>query len=319
MQITHIKSNTLADKTGTVTFWDGSSTGSVAATNQIRPSDWNSQHALQFTLAGNTTGNSTVSGTNVIFNGAGGISIGGSNGSLMISGPAGGGGVTLTAWRPFELGNNTTFSSLGVSTLYLQHFIPDENVAFSNIEFWGRGSFVSSSNNNSNVGTIRYGLYSQETGASSTRMTLAGSSSIVYTSAYSSSTSAGATWSGNGSSYTTGGANTSVLTQLSGPNHYYFPFVSTISANVKYALGLQHSTAGVTNGGQWQPLHMSMMNSRSFGAVKVNGVTGPNVSRVGDRELATYGTTSGGLHASYATSQLGIAISRMVWFVQFED
>lgn len=319
MQITHVKSNTVADATGTVTFWNGTTTGSIAATNAVRPSDWNSQHALQFTLAGNTTGNSTVSGTNVIFNGAGGISIGGSNGSLMISGPSGGAAGSMSAWRPFELGNNTTFSALGQNTIYLQHFIPDENVAFSNMEFWGRGSFASSTNNNSNVMTIRYGLYSQETGANSTRMTLAGSSSVLFTSAYSSSTSAAMTFSGNGSSYTTGTNNTSVLTNASGPNHYYFPFVSTLSSNVKYAVGLHVSTAGATNAGQWQPLQMSMINSRSFGDVRVNGLTAPNVSKIGDREMATYGTTSGSLVGSYATSQLGIAISRMVMYVQFED
>lgn len=102
MQITHVKSNTVADATGTVTFWNGTTTGSIAATNAVRPSDWNSQHALQFTLAGNTTGNSTVSGTNVIFNGAGGISIGGSNGSLMISGPSGAGGVTHSFYNEFK-------------------------------------------------------------------------------------------------------------------------------------------------------------------------------------------------------------------------
>lgn len=319
MQITHVKSNTVADATGTVTFWNGTTTGSIAATNAVRPSDWNSQHALQFTLAGNTTGNSTVSGTNVIFNGAGGISIGGSNGSLMISGPSGGAAGSMSAWRPFELGNNTTYSALGQSTIYLQHFIPDENVVFSNMEFWGRGTFASSTNNNSYVNTIFYGLYSQQTGTNSTRMSLHASSSVAFTSAYSSNTSAAMTFVGGGSTFTTGAGGTSVLTIASGPNHYYFPIVGTISSNVKYAAALLVLSGGVTNAGGWQPLHLSIQNSRSHGVMKPSGVTAPNVSRVGDREMATYGTQTASLLGSYATSQLGIAISRMNLYVQFED
>jgi hypothetical protein len=119
MQITHVKSNTLADKTGTATYWDGSTTGSVAATNQIRPSDWNSQHALQFTLAGNTTNQSTVSGTNVIFNGAGGVSIGGSNGSLMISGATVPAPYTQKMLDPFGPAAEVILGQIGQSTLWL--------------------------------------------------------------------------------------------------------------------------------------------------------------------------------------------------------
>jgi hypothetical protein len=88
MQIIHAKSNTLADKTGTVTFWDGTTTGSVAATNQIRPGDWNSAHNLSFALAGNTTVGSSTTATALPFRGTGGISLGISAGSLLFSGHA---------------------------------------------------------------------------------------------------------------------------------------------------------------------------------------------------------------------------------------
>ena len=36
------------------------------ATSVVRPSDWNSAHSQMMTLAGNTVGASTVSGTNQI-------------------------------------------------------------------------------------------------------------------------------------------------------------------------------------------------------------------------------------------------------------
>jgi len=45
-EITHAKSNTIADMTGTVTLFNSSGgTTTDAATNIVRPSDWNSAHA----------------------------------------------------------------------------------------------------------------------------------------------------------------------------------------------------------------------------------------------------------------------------------
>ncbi len=90
MAISHVKSNTVADWTGTVTV--GNSTGgtnTIAATDLVRPSDWNSVHNQFYTLSGNTTNASTASGTNVVFQGAGGITLGGSTGTMVISGPLG--------------------------------------------------------------------------------------------------------------------------------------------------------------------------------------------------------------------------------------
>ena len=87
MAVSHVKSNTVADWTGTVTV--GNSTGgtqTIAATNLVRPGDWNSAHNQFYTLSGNTTNASTASGTNVVFQGAGGITLAGSTGTLVISG-----------------------------------------------------------------------------------------------------------------------------------------------------------------------------------------------------------------------------------------
>ncbi len=51
--ISHVKSNTIADFTGTVTVGNSSGgTQTVAATNLVRPSDWNSSHAQTIALAG---------------------------------------------------------------------------------------------------------------------------------------------------------------------------------------------------------------------------------------------------------------------------
>ena len=88
MAVSHVFSNAVADWTGTVTVFDSAgATGTVAATNLVRPTNWNSAHNQFYTLTGNTTGNSTASGTNVLFAGSGGISVGGSTGTIVISGP----------------------------------------------------------------------------------------------------------------------------------------------------------------------------------------------------------------------------------------
>lgn len=89
MAVSHIKSDTIADWTGTVTVFNSQgSTATVAATDIVRPSDWNSVHNQFYTLTGNTTNSSTASGTNVVFSGAGNITLGGTGGNtFVVSGP----------------------------------------------------------------------------------------------------------------------------------------------------------------------------------------------------------------------------------------
>ena len=66
MSILHLKSNTIADATGTLTVFNtAGSTETAAATNLVRPSDWNSAHAIAWNLGGNTAGAAAVSGTDV--------------------------------------------------------------------------------------------------------------------------------------------------------------------------------------------------------------------------------------------------------------
>lgn len=60
MAVQHVFSNAVTD--GTVT-------------SIVRPSDWNSYHNQQVTLAGNTAGQSTVSGTNIVFQGGNNVTL----------------------------------------------------------------------------------------------------------------------------------------------------------------------------------------------------------------------------------------------------
>ena len=71
--VSHIKSNGIADFTGTVTVMNSAgSTETKNATDLVRPSDWNSVHNAFLTIGGNTNNASTWSGTNLqlSFNGA---------------------------------------------------------------------------------------------------------------------------------------------------------------------------------------------------------------------------------------------------------
>lgn len=75
MAVSHVYSNTNADATGTLTIWNGATTSSVVASDLVKPSDWNSAHNQLMTLSGNTSGSSTLSGTNIVFGGTNGITL----------------------------------------------------------------------------------------------------------------------------------------------------------------------------------------------------------------------------------------------------
>ena len=128
MAISHIKSNIIADFTGTVTVFDSvGSTATANATDLVRPSDWNSAHNHFMTLGGNTVGQSTVSGSNIIFQGGNNITLsqvqGVGVGTIVISGnnqtvdtnKAGVGFTSTSTAGVLIVGtNNTNGLSLGI-------------------------------------------------------------------------------------------------------------------------------------------------------------------------------------------------------------
>jgi len=74
MALYHVYSQTVADGT---------------ATSVVRPSDWNSAHSQVMTLAGNTVGASTISGTNIVFQGGNNVTLsinqGANVGTMVVS------------------------------------------------------------------------------------------------------------------------------------------------------------------------------------------------------------------------------------------
>jgi hypothetical protein len=79
MTIQHVFTNAIPDGTNT---------------QIVRPSDWNSAHVLASTIAGNTAGQSTVSGTNIVLAGGANITLSANGSTVSIVGGVGGGLAT---------------------------------------------------------------------------------------------------------------------------------------------------------------------------------------------------------------------------------
>lgn len=112
--VTHVKSNAVADFTGTVTVFNSQgSTVTVAATDIVRPSDWNSGHHQVATLSGNTAGASTLSGTNIVIQGGNGLSVSGAQGANAATIVVSAGNYLTTARASNDaIGLNTAVSNV---------------------------------------------------------------------------------------------------------------------------------------------------------------------------------------------------------------
>lgn len=110
MAVIHVKSNTVADFTGTVTVLNSAGIGgtnTIAATDLVRPSDWNSGHVQAVTISGAATaGTANGSGTNLVY--------GGSNSMTLNLSTAAGGGQTL--WLQPAMSNLTWGEGLSMSS-----------------------------------------------------------------------------------------------------------------------------------------------------------------------------------------------------------
>lgn len=107
MRVTHVFSSPVADATGTLTVWAGSTTASAIATDMVRPTNWNSAHGLVQDIGGNTLGVSSVSGSNLVLAGGANITLSGVQGANV-------GSVTIIGGTG-EVGTGTTFGGTNIS------------------------------------------------------------------------------------------------------------------------------------------------------------------------------------------------------------
>lgn len=255
MPISHAKSITVADATGTATGWFGTTTVTVAATDLQRPSDWNSAHNMAFTLTGNTTQGSTVSGTDIVFAGSGNVSVGGSNGSIIISG---GGGIIRNYYNPQD-GYVQVAGQQGQASMHIQPaYMPD--VTMDRIAM---PVLVTNATNSTGTVTISFGMaiYTRNNSTMSIYASTSGSQAITFSgNSANSSTYAGMRlmtipWStsfpenqyyvGIWSRTTTGGANATVSQFLASQANSVFSGIlgAASNATIQYTRGLGHFSA----------------------------------------------------------------------------
>lgn len=317
----NIAAGTQTATSGTVVFANSNNitfgmSGSTQVTASFNPVN------IGMSTNGNTAGTTGTfdgAGLEYVFAGGNNITLSqSSNGSsvtLSIVGAAGGAAGTVDYFEPIRLGNNTSFSTFGQNSQYVQNFYVPYNLTLSNIHISARGSYVSSTNTGGHSQTIRYGLYQQGTGASTSQMTLLGSSSATLAATYN---SVSLTYSlGNGvTSHTVTSSSTGLAARFSGANDWVLPFSTSLQSDMMYALGVLISTdtSNNVNVMRFAPLVMTVMNSTTNGVIAPGTHTIPSSTVIGPQEMGIYGTTTGSLVNSYATSQLGVAVSRQILY-----
>lgn len=168
--VTHAKSNVIADWTGTVTVGNSSGgTVTMEATNLVRPQDWNSAHQITFSLTASEAASVFNFGTGLTSTtAAGGISVG------M-------GGATYME-PDYLLNTNSTMVAFPAGTWYIEPLnIPDGLAQGrfailmtynSSIFLHGVVGSAASTGQATKTATFynRFAIYSQGTGANSTRI-----------------------------------------------------------------------------------------------------------------------------------------------------
>lgn len=170
LTITHVKSVTIADFTGTVTVGNSSGgTSTALATNLVRPSDWNSAHVATFSLSAADVAS--------LFNAGNGLSISTTTSGVTIS------AIPVQHWEPFVFGvNNYIDLTQAADAWYFDPmFVPNGLVSGKFQMFDSRNSshFLNTlSANSTSLGgysiTAAFrnmiAIYSQGTGSDATRI-----------------------------------------------------------------------------------------------------------------------------------------------------
>lgn len=272
----HVKSDTIADFTGTITgFNSQGSTTTIAATNLVRPSDWNSAHNFFQTISGNTSGTSTASGTNLVIGGTGALTVSHSTAAgaatLWISAPT---EAVISTWmRPGDGAATTMGAPINNSASFIFARM-DERVTATRLDLMASVN-VGTAANASTAG-INYSL----TGIIYTR------NGDTLNTVSSSSRTAGMTWSSNNTSNVTGGLFLSMPLNVNAtPGNYFFGLQlstaatgGTLTGAATTSLGNTFSMFGVGTGGHGlfsaRDINAGSANSAGPVVIGMNSSTG---------------------------------------------
>jgi hypothetical protein len=332
MALSHVKNDTIADKTGTVTVWDGGGTTTIVATDLVRPSDWNSAHNQYYTLSGNTSLSSTASGSNVVLAASGaGITLIGSSDSIVISSP---GYISIFEWPPVC---PITTQTMSLSTSAVAPFQLPEPISASfmrfPVSFTGTSSApitIAGPANASNQVTQTFNavIYSFGVGASSKSLmsVASGSASILYRGSISIIGTTGSQYSTTGqlTYYVEGGSSststssafsaglfnfsTSWLSNFSALRYLDVPLTTTLAAG-PYWLVFGYSSASATNStafsfmtNAWAPKYNNHFVQSQHGGTQQYAAMGDTVSSFPYGGIGSFSTAGGGTTSAFHAS-----------------
>lgn len=262
MSVIHVKSNTIGDFTGTVTVLNSAgATTTAAATDLVRPGDWNSAHNFFQTISGNTGGDaSTASGTNLVIGGTNGASVALSTaaGAATLWVDAGGGGGVLRNYFNPQDAHVQVAGQHGNASMHVQPaYFPD--VTFDRVAL---PVVVTNATNSTGTVTVSFGMgiYTRNDSTMSLASSTSGSQAVTFSGTVNNSTFAGMRlmtipWSssiaegqyyvGIWSRTTSGGANCTVNQFLASQVNSVFSGILGAASNssVQYTRGLGHYSA----------------------------------------------------------------------------
>jgi len=290
MAVSHVFSNARADWTGTVTIFNSqASTTTTAATDLVRPVDWDSAHNEFITLGGNTSNASTVSGTNVVLHGLGGVTLVGSTGTIGISVAPG----TASLWHAFA-DNAIGFNVLNNGRVFVMP-TPTPIVAGRRgdvqMDRLCRPFFL-----NDGIGTTgtftwshSFGLYTRNASTLSLLYSTSNTQSVTY--------------------------DPTAITSLQGVKLMTIPWTTTIPAGYYYAVIIESSSTSIDDF-VFQPMCMSKGNVNNV----LSGFWNSASTRVAANPWGwgTHSVTSSALPSSMAISDINAsntgALFQPMWF-----
>lgn len=345
MAISHVKTDNVADATGTVTIWWGTSTSALSATDLVRPSDWNSAHNEYRSLGGNTLLSSTASGTNLSYLASGpSLSLVGSSDSVVFSTPP-----HISSFANFAAINATQTMTLNAASVShaVAFFLPQPG-SFSYIRIPAlmttNSTTIATSNASRNVSgqvlsTWNAVVYSLGTGASSNSLQSVAKGQGFWTQLNSLSiTGAGTQYSVTLSfAYVKEGAASNLTTQYSISNTNYslttnqigtlfsslrwidIPFAASLSAGPYWLVFGYSSSAATNSAGNWSNCYGGRY-SNHYGVSQANSwweEMGNTAGSSGGYLMAgSFSTAGGGTTASLDLSNISSSASNVMPYFQ---
>jgi len=325
VSIIHVKSNTVGDFTGTVTVHNSqASTVTIAATDLIRPADWNSEHNQYYTLSGNTNNASTASGTNVVLQGLGGVTLVGSTGTIGISGYSEAMNYEQMIGTNVRAFANQSSTSLGQNSLYIQPVILERPGSFICMKLpvlvTNSSSAVSSGQKGQTISVAAYSRVNRDvTHTGYTQLTQFWSSTYTIAASYSSN----ASWAmslitgiGNSTSYNTltaSSAGVNLSSSLHGARELIIPVSSSFSAG-EYWMGIINSTSGAGTVGNVLNISNLIASYLTYNRPGVV-LNSSNPSHHQELILGVYSTTTGAFPATINATQVRALAQNVIGFL----